>query len=1091
MSEPADAFVREAAARERDRNVLIDASAGTGKTSLVVSRVLNLVAPCDGADAIEISRIAVITFTRKAAGELRFRIRQRILSELAAVPHDHPRHFSLRDALGGLDAAYIGTIHSFADRLLRLFPHATGLDPAYEMVDDNSVLIGEALQQLIDGNDDGTLPVLLAGTAHAGLAEEVATTILDLQRAGLRLESFDSDFWTYHGLDGLVAAFVESRDVEMADVAKRDFDRTRFERFRDEYIERTAALVPDSDGARWLLHTRALLELLRAEADVTVLYRELVDRMERGPRGRSSDAPTRNQDFASDAEAWDVWKAFVGDNRQEAVRPAALRDDLLGPLREWMAVRLVRVRPVVLHLYELVKARHRVVDQIDLLLKLRDLLRDQLDVRGQCQQLFDHIFVDEFQDTDPLQAECVLFLCEETPTTRQWDEVLLAPGKLTIVGDPKQSIYRFRRADIATYRSVCDVIRRSPHASFRLSSSFRTAPALIDWINDRFASVLGLSSQGESFRESSGDVYYHPLTHGRAVGPKQPVRVVPFELAAGGNAAAYRELEATTIARYIRWMTTTSGLLVTDPLAGVERSITYSDVAILAVVTTNVPLLFDALDRDDIPYSARGGSLFLQDPLHQQFLLGVCSLADPDDGVAMAALLRPPFFKLSLGDLARARSDAPSDPATEARAIVTELRQRRFERGPGTTARALLEQTAFGRSVAIGANGAQRLANLRDLCFEVERRAIEKGLDYDATCAHLRTWIDSPVHLDPPHPVGTDAVRILTVHQAKGLEFPVVVMWDGRGTWNERIPNSPFEIDRTRRGWSMRLDSLRCEEPPNLDLAEREQRFREAERKRLIYVAATRARDFLVVPQAGEVSEKTICGTLIGATPLATVATEQIHRENQPAQWFVDSTPAPRRIDLVPSAIEDELEQALTMHASAAMRARHLPLGVTSLDIQLDGTADRIGRFGPVFGETVHRAIGHAVRLRIDATEAVRRAACATGLIEHHDEAVFDVARALKTLAEVLPRVEVGPQVRLEYPVCATSDDSLVVGYIDLIATSADSALIIDFKTDVPPSSSDEIPQAYRQQLKAYQALIGRPSRAGLLFTADGVIRWL
>lgn len=1091
MNAPPDALEREAAKRERDRNVLIDASAGTGKTQLVVDRVLNLIAPRDGAEAMAISRIAVITFTRKAAGELRIRIRQSILSELASVPNDDGRHHALHDALASLDAANIGTIHSFADRLLRLFPRATSLDPAYEMVDDNSVLVDETLHRLIEDAEAGALPNLLTGTPYAGLAEEVGTTILDLQHAGLRMESLESEYWTYHGLDSLVASFINSRDVDMPEVAKREFDRMRFERFRDEYIERTTSLVADSDGAVWLLRNRALLEMLGNEADVTVLYRELVDRMERGPRGRKSDVPSRNQDFASDREAWDVWKAFDGDNRQNAVRGTALRDDLLGPLREWMAVRIARIRPVVLHIYELVKARYRVVDQIDLLLKLRNLLRDQLDIRSECQQLFDHIFVDEFQDTDPLQAECVLFLCEETPSTQRWDQVLLSSGKLTIVGDPKQSIYRFRRADIATYRTVCDVIRRSPHMQFRLSSSFRTAPALVEWINDRFSKELGESSQ-ESFQESDGGVYYQALTCGRLEGPKQPVRVVPFELSQGGDAAAYRRLEATTMARYLRWLTS-SGLHVTDVVSKIERPITYCDIAILAVVTTNVPLLFEALDRDDVPYSARGGSLFLQDPLHQQFLLGLCALANPDDGVAMAALLRPPFFRLSLGDLARS-SDAESDPATEARAIVTELRRCRFARGPGTTARALLEQTAFGRSVAIGANGSQRLSNLRELCFEVERRALEEGLDYDATCTRLRKWIDAPMHLDPPHPVGTDAVRIVTVHQAKGLEFPVVVLWDGRSLWNDRIPNDPFEIDRNRRGWSMRLDSLEWEEPAGLQLTEQERKFREAERKRLIYVAATRARDFLVLPQAGTVSDKTICGKLIGIAPFVGVVVEDVHCENLPAKWFEDA-PVSRHIDLVESDIDDDLTQSWNKHASEAMRPRHSPIGVigvTSTEQSGDNRAQRVGRFGAVFGETVHRAIGYALRFGLDVGEAVRRAQLATGLDGHCDEAVSDVARSLNVLQKLVPApLKLGSRLRLEHPVCCTSDNQLVIGYIDLVAAVSDEAIIIDFKTDLPPPTDDAIPSAYLHQLRAYQGALGLRSRAGLLFTADGVVRWL
>src|SRR5205085_5555797 len=143
-----------------------------------------------------------------------------------------------------------------------------------------------------------------------------------------------------------------------------------------------------------------------------------------------------------------------------------------------------------------------------------------------------------------------------------------------------------------------------------------------------------------------------------------------------------------------------------------------------------------------IPFAARGGTVFLADPLHRQFLLGLCALADRDDGVALAALLRPPFFAVDLGDLARTQADDPTDRAVRAREVVRELRRRRFERGPGETARALLEETGVGRATALGPNGAQRLAALRELCFQVEIRALDEHLDFDAVIERLRTWIE-------------------------------------------------------------------------------------------------------------------------------------------------------------------------------------------------------------------------------------------------------------------------------------------------------------------------------------------------------------
>src|SRR5205823_5041709 len=157
--------------------------------------------------------------------------------------------------------------------------------------------------------------------------------------------------------------------------------------------------------------------------------------------------------------------------------------------------RLVRLFPAVIALYEKVKARKRQLDQIDLLLKLRDLLAKDHDTRAYFQSLFDHVFVDEFQDTDPLQAEIVLYLCEDGARAKDWTKAKLAAGKLTLVGDPKQSIYRFRRADIAMYERVRAIVARQNHLEVKLSANFRSVPPLIDWFNDRFPRILGTSPE--------------------------------------------------------------------------------------------------------------------------------------------------------------------------------------------------------------------------------------------------------------------------------------------------------------------------------------------------------------------------------------------------------------------------------------------------------------------------------------------------------------------------------------------------------------------------------------------------------------------
>lgn len=1087
-----DGAARDQAVHERERNVLVDASAGTGKTQLVVDRLIELVAPTTGRDPIPIERIAAITFTRKAAGELRVRARQRILETLATLPPDHHRYPPLLRALGGIDTAHISTIHGFADRLLRKWPSQARLDPQYELAEDDSVLVEECFQLLNHAAETDGLGELLQGSAARDRAEEAMATLRDVQRAGVRLRSLETEHWTYHGIDGLAAGFILHRDIDGADPELVELDRDAFRRYSTEYLELVGGLSPGTPGGRWLVSVADVLRALHSEPDPATMYGEIVELLERGPRGRASDSPTQKRDFAGDERAWDVWRALAGDKRRDPVRATALRDDLLAPLRRWMAVRLARLRPVVLHVYEIVKARHRAVDHVDLLIRLRGLLRDDRSIRRACQRLFDHIFVDEFQDTDPLQAEIVLFLCEQGDGAASWDAVRLAPGTLTLVGDPKQSIYRFRRADLGTYQRVVEIVERSPHLTVTLSSSRRSAPGLVDWINDRFTAVLGASDHGERFRRETGDVYYQRLTKGRQSGADPTVHAVAMELPEGGDVAAYRAFEAAVMARYVRWLVEVSGRCIVDPETQARRPIIYGDIGVLAITTTNLPVLFDAFDRTGVPYAARGGTLFLGDPLQRRFVLGLCALADRDDGVANAALMRPPFFAIDLADLARERRDDPSDRVARVRAVVRELRRRRFERSPGETARALLEQTGFARTIALGPNGEQRLSALQEVCFQVESHALSEDLDFDTTMERLRSWIDRPPGIDRPHPVGSDSVRSLTIHQSKGLEFPVVLLWDARAAWNERITYDAWSADRDGRGWAMRLDGVRWEEPVGLDIAERERDFRKAERKRLVYVAATRARDILLIPKVGAPDGRYILGTLLAGGRSLTVLEQPNHTPSAHAPWFDAATPPTLPFPRETTSRDVEDLEGWTAVAEEAAVAHMRPAAFT------DANAARMlwgkrGRFGVVFGETVHLAIGLVLRRDMPIPDAVAAAADRTGLTENLTTARDDVQRALATLRQL--GID-SYACELEYPISGVADDGLLLsGYVDLLAVVEGDMVLLDFKTDLPPSEGESPPVKYVAQVGGYAGVVGRafpaPVRAGLLYTADGSVHWL
>ncbi|MFQ5665433.1 MAG: UvrD-helicase domain-containing protein [Candidatus Binatia bacterium] len=1108
----ADQAERDAAVAERQRNVLIDAGAGTGKTSILVDRLINMVAPHDGLPPIPISRIAAVTFTRRAGGELRLRIRESLLRALSAPGLATNRKTALHDALSGLETAYVGTIHSFADRLLRLLPVDVQLSPGYEIVDDEEELIRETFTLFLDACETGQLEEALAGAPEAARAAEAMETVSGALHAGVRAEPTEREHWTEHGLSSLVSEFIRHRDVPPSEPPPVDADLPTFRTYAREFTELVARLAGDSAGVRWFKRLARRVKGVSDECDPIIIFREVVGALS----GKPAHVNKRDT-FADDKVAWDAWKAFDGDARKHPVRARPLRDDLLAPLRRWMACRLVRLFPVVVALYERVKARHRALDNLDLLMKLRNLLRDNKKARAQYQSLFDHIFIDEFQDTDPLQAEIVAYLSERTARANRWRDVELAAGKLTLVGDPKQSIYRFRRADVAMYDEVRSIVAAAPHLNVRLSVNFRSTRSLVTWYNDRFEHLLGTPADpAKLFDPASGEAFHQPLKCHRADGAAcSHVHILPFDDEKDQKAESYRRLEGEVLAHHLRWLVEVQRYPVVDPLTEAQRPVQYGDIAVLAIVTTTLAPLFHEFDRMGVPYTARGGKLFLEEPLHRQFLLGLRAIADPDDGIAQAALLRPPFFAVDLADLVRQR--APDGAADERRGraraaveLVRALRRRRFERSPGATARDLLERTAFGRAVALGSNGAQRLERLRELCLVLESRAAAERLDYDAVTARMREWIATPVELDPPHPVGARAVQVMTVHQAKGLEFPVVVLWDGRAQLASPPDKSAWSVAQDGRGWALALHRLKWEEPAGGELRDKEKRYADAERKRVVYVLATRARDLLVIPKAGTPDAKLICGRLLAGTDPGLTEERELYRAGKGATWARGL----RSEQAVPghdtAALEAEIATRWGEAAAEAACPRFQPTGISGGTELLPDDAEgqpaatsrrREGRYGFVFGETVHRAIGLVMRtpsLLPDA--AVRSVAQRTALDKHLTEAAADVARATEALRREGLLRQPAAGLRLEYPVAGCGEGGkLLVGYADLVSATSHSLDVIDFKTDQPPAGPvEQTYPNYVAQVRAYGQLLQaagvrgqRQLRCGLLFTADGEIRWV
>ncbi len=444
----ADAAERERIETSLDRNVLVEAAAGTGKTTLMVRRILNLVS--DKKLKQRLSRIAAITFTEKAAGELKMRLREKI--EQSGLPPS---------VLTDLELAQCGTIHSFCAGILHERPVEAGVDPAFQVADalQTELLQEEVWRDWIEGQ--------MAAESDTGAAVLTRALYLDIELPALR---------------SLAQALVAQRARLSWEDAPARREGAEIWREAGALMESLVRVVPsctDPENDTMMKRIAPLLSVAPGWGSLTpreqehALLRAVLPAPASGNFNRVGTKKNwLGENVLLDAREWMQQLVALHDEAADA---------FLCELLQWLCGFGAA--------YEREKHQRGLLDFDDLLLKTRDLLRSNLDVRRDFQRRYDRLLVDEFQDTDPVQAEIVFFLAEKEAKARDWREVTLAPGKLFVVGDPKQSIYRFRGADIEVYHAAREALAAQGNVE-NIKTSFRTASTLVEWVNDVFKKLI-------------------------------------------------------------------------------------------------------------------------------------------------------------------------------------------------------------------------------------------------------------------------------------------------------------------------------------------------------------------------------------------------------------------------------------------------------------------------------------------------------------------------------------------------------------------------------------------------------------------------
>lgn len=830
-AEAGDASARDFATNPRN-NVVLEASAGTGKTSVLVWRYINLLKA-----GVEPGHILAITFTRKAAAEMRERIIRELRDAAARSELDKALWTEVRDRLGEIS---ISTIDAFCLSLLREFPLEADLDPGFDMADETEV------PRLVEESLDRSLRTCAAlAKQEPDIAVVLAQLGMSRTRAGLaslldrRLVAWDAlDRFLANGPSDLTAEVVCRRAATSLQDALRAVPGG---------LARFLADGP-AGHPRYRMLVRDLDRLLDLEHAGDAQIRALVDRVaahfltaDGTPRKSGGIPPYKaDRDYpsqeASKRHRTAVWQ--IAPHIKEVVF-AFTRD-----LNVVLARGIRRMFAIALAQYRQALEDRSVLDFSDVLQRSLDLLR-QMDEfsqsRFRLESRYHHVLVDEFQDTSRAQWELVSLLIQS------WGEGLglATQPSIFIVGDRKQSIYRFRDAEVAVLREASRYIEGlrpagSPRRS--ISRSFRALPQLLEFVNEVFAEMSQPGARADDFTYTESDRFPAGLEPEDARGPV-------LGLAVSDDPEACAAAVAAEIERLLREET------VRDRKTGVPRQARPGDIAILFRSRTSHREFEHALELRSIPtYVYKGLGFFDADEIKDLSAL-LRYLADPGSDLRAAAFLRSRFVRLSDRGLAQigarlAAAIADASPPLEAarldaedRRVLEHIRARVGEWlaqvdhvPPADLIEQLLPATAYAYEMR-GPRRQQAWENLKKMRGLV-RRIQNRGY---ATLARIADHIDSLTAGDESNAVieALDAVNLMTVHASKGLEFPVVFVVNlARGATG---PPRPVRVvvDGEAGEPSVSVGPFVSE----TDEAEGDREKQET--RRLMYVALTRARDRL------------------------------------------------------------------------------------------------------------------------------------------------------------------------------------------------------------------------------------------------------
>ena len=1074
--------------------LLVEAAAGTGKTSLMAGRIAMMLA-----SGREPGEIAAITFTELAAGELARRIRETVDALLQdkipkflepALPElTEAQRVYLARAKSRLDDLTATTIHGFCQAILHTHGVQAGLDPGARVVDApiaDAMFLSELsawFSRRLAADGDANDPIVV-------LAQEIPLKVVQLIRelANLRREHPDAipttpppgarpDIAFVQAVDDFDRWHASAEQADWADAIAREL-RTIATRYTDTFVK-----PPDFAGL-WKLCDAGGSRLFDSEGLELIPYNEAAQRFGAYREETGSDDAIAHYNLV--CVAW---------------------NELVGHIASCLVCTLSSSLEPLLQSYRDRKRAAAVLDFDDLLLHVRDLVRCQDEVRKAIARRYQFILIDEFQDTDRVQNE-ILFSIAAIPEHRgPWQKAKLRPGSVFLVGDPKQAIYRFRGADIEAYQHCRELIRaQDGGAILDITANFRSQGAVIKHVNRCFEAVFAKPSQPQyvALAPTIADFIY----------PVSCVTRFTVQVRTEGRIYAdmFREAEAAQVAEICERLIGN----VTIPRAdGSQSPLRPGDIALLSPGHTGLWQYERALERRRLAVSSQAGRSLMLRQETQDILALLRVLAGSSDVLAFGALMRGPLVGLSeqeLLDITAALPPGDGGQATYftvridpdlvqhalAKSILRELQTLR-RMAPLSTPSFILA-TAIERlnvRVIMAARHANRnaraLANLDALIERASRYAVS-GLP--AFVRDLQAeWNNKSKARVPEGRIDAaeDAIEIVTIHSAKGLEWSVVIPINST---TELYRGDQFVHRQSDNSLHWMLGGVA---PPDLASARAEEGAEEADqRERIWYVACTRARDLLILPSIPQATTNSWFSSInlwqnelaefdLAVFPEPAARASSRMRNEQSADIFareqrcIEASTAPtiwrRPSDHDSDRLDDPLESLVVAEAIA----------------EHPGVAGA----GALRGIILHKLMEELLtgELSSDREAAVVR----TNALLSQLASTMNEKKPLPSPAEMaetalralaLPEIAaLQPYLVPEVAVWAATEGYLAAGRADALAIREGRIdVAIDWKSDINPTAN--VRAAYGGQLRDYLEATGA-ERGAIVFLTLGEVAWI